>query len=181
MSSSDVSHAKLKVVAYAYKPVYRLASLPSSAAHGLLYPGVYFSLSPKPSPYQARAPPHLDVLGRLARSALRQQDNGVLARDLPSGLVLVELLADTRGDTDHDVRLDRSERGHGRRARLRGERADRNVEGRVERGVAVVREFSVVEVSLENNQVRLGEVLEQIGGFRMQVPLAVSSALFDPC
>lgn len=36
--------------------------------------------------------------------------------------------------------------------------------------MAVVGELAVVQVALEDNQVRLGQVKEQIGSLRVQVP-----------
>jgi hypothetical protein len=45
--------------------------------------------------------------------------------------------------------------------------------------VAVVSEFAVVEVTLEDDEVRLGEVLEEIGRLGMEVPLGQVSVRFE--
>lgn len=42
--------------------------------------------------------------------------------------------------------------------------------------MTVVGEFTVVEITLEDDEVRLGQVLEQIGSLRVQVPEGVSGA-----
>lgn len=84
----------------------------------------------------------------------------VFSRDLPSGLLLVKLLTDTRWDTDNDVRLDSSERGDGRCSGLGRKGTDGNGERRVERSVTVVSELSVVKITLENDQVGFRKVLE---------------------
>ena len=84
----------------------------------------------------------------------------VFSGNLPTGFLLVELLADTRWDTDDDIRLDGSQRGHWRSSWLGGKRTDSDGERRVERSVTVVGEFTVVEITLEDDQVGLREVLE---------------------
>ena len=84
----------------------------------------------------------------------------VFSRDLPSGLLLVELLTDTRWDTDNNVRLDGSQRGDRRCSWLGRKRTDSNGERRVEGSVTVVGELSVVEITLKDDQVGLREVLE---------------------
>lgn len=131
--------------------------------------------SPTPSPPVQNCPSpvalRLGVLGLLTGTTRRKEHDGVLARDLPSGFFLVELLPDSSRDAHDDVRLDGSEGADGGRTRFRRERADSNGEGSVERGVAVVSEFAVVEVALEDDEVRLGEVLEEIGRLGMEVPL----------
>lgn len=109
-------------------------------------------------------------------------------RDLPAGLFLVELLSLALRDTADDVGLDGTEREHGGRAGLGGQVADRDRERRCRRDVAVESELwrgtttvsytisarssrsscqrriylAVVQVTLEDDEVRLGEVEEQI-------------------
>ena len=57
-----------------------------------------------------------------------------------------------------------------------GHRADRDVERRAGGGLAVVSQFTVVEVSLEDDQVGLREVEEEIWSFGVQVPVGESGA-----
>lgn len=85
----------------------------------------------------------LRELDRLTRPAVAQKYDGVLAANLPPGLVLVQPGRHVGRDPDHHVRLDRSERQDRRRARLGRHRADGHVERRVRRGVAVVRELTI--------------------------------------
>lgn len=115
----------------------------------------------------------------------------VFTRDLPSWLFLVELLSDTGWNTDDNVRLDGSERSDSGSSWLGSEGSDGGSERSIEGSVTIVSEFSclsayyplklvkrltVVEISLEDDQVGLGQVLEEIGCLRVQVPEGVSSA-----
>ena len=52
-----------------------------------------------------------------------------------------------------------------------GHRADRDVEWRASWGLAVVGQLTVVEVSLEDDQVGFREVEEEIGSFGVEVPV----------
>ena len=53
-----------------------------------------------------------------------------------------------------------------------GHRADRDAERRAGGSLAVIGQFAVVEVSLEEDQVGFREVEEEIGGFGVEVPVA---------
>lgn len=62
---------------------------------------------------------------------------GERTRDLPARLLLIELLGLALRDAANNVRLDRPEREHGRRTGLGREVADRDVERRGRRDVAI--------------------------------------------
>jgi hypothetical protein len=101
----------------------------------------------------------LSKLRLLSRSTIREEDNGlslsaheskqqvqkathVFTRDLPSWLLFVELLSNSRRDTDDNVRLDGSERGDSGCSWLGSKGSDSDGEGSVEGSVTIVSEFS---------------------------------------
>ena len=137
----------------------------------------------------------------LTGSTLGEQDNSVLSRckvigdqprfgsaatiaslethlsgNLPSLLLLVQLLTDAIGNTNDNVRLDGTERDDGGSTRSAGEGSDRLGERSVVRVVTVVPELPVVQVSLEDDQVRGGELNEEIGSLGDQAPEGESGA-----
>ena len=103
----------------------------------------------------------------------------VFATDLPAFLFLVQALRElvaVRAEADHDVALDRAHTADTRRAGSGRHGADRDLEfGRRGRG-AVVRELTVVEVALEDDEIGAREVEEQIGSLVVELPEGVTRA-----
>jgi len=116
---------------------------------------VFHSFVPKPPSCEE----HL-----FAWATLRDEDDGVFTTDLPPRLLLVELL---RGlfalEAHHDVALDRAQRADLGRACRRRHWPDRLLKRRRRRRVAVVSQLAVVQVALEEDEVRAREVEEQVG------------------
>ena len=89
-----------------------------------------------------------------------------LTRDLPSFLGLVELLSLIRRDTYDDITLDGTEGEDRRSTGFRSERTDSHIERSRRRSVTIVSELAVVEISLEDDEIGIGEVKEEIGSWR---------------
>lgn len=110
----------------------------------------------------------------------------IFTANLPPWLLLVKVL---RGlfalQTHNDVALDRAQRADFRRTRRRRHRPDRLLEWCRRRRVAIIRQLTVVQITLEEHEVRAREVEEQIRGLLGQAEEGVARApegvlLVDP-
>lgn len=112
----------------------------------------------------------------------------IFSANLPTRFLLIQPLSDLVAlitKPNDDITLDRSQRTDPRSACGICHRADRDGERRACRSMAVISQFTVVEVSLEDEQIGFREVEEEIGCFGMEVPVSESSTpegmlLVDP-
>ena len=101
----------------------------------------------------------------------------VFSANLPTGFFLIHPLGDLVAlisKPNNDIALDRPQRANPWGARGVRHRADRDVERRASRSMAIVRQFTVVEVSLEDDQVGFREMKEEIWSFGVEVPVGES-------
>lgn len=103
----------------------------------------------------------------------------IFPADLPPRLRLIQLLRNlvpTIPKAYNHIALDCPQTTHlWRPARVR-HRPDGLVERRARGRSAVVRQLTVVQVALENDEVRAREVQEEVGRLRMQLPECIARA-----
>lgn len=118
--------------------------------------------------------PYENLLSGL-RTHLSGDLPGLVSSDSLS-LSLIQCFTDSIGQTTDDVTLDRSQRNDRRGARSASEGSDRLGERSGVRQVTIVSQLSVVQVSLEDDQVRGGEFEEKIRRLSGETPEGESGA-----
>lgn len=110
----------------------------------------------------------------------------VFARDLPSRLLLVQLISDRIArQPNNDITLDSPQTSNTRRSSKFRHRTNRVFERRRRRCSAIVRQLAVVQIALEDDEVAAAQMQEQIRRFSSEVPESVAGApegmlLVDP-
>ena len=100
----------------------------------------------------------------------------VFARNLPSSLLLIQLLSNILRQTANDIRLDGSKTADSRRTGLASHGTDSLSERGCVRNVTIISQLSVVQISLEDDEVRFVEVEEHVRSLRVQIPEGVTGA-----
>lgn len=109
----------------------------------------------------------------------KQGTTHIFSANLPTRFLLLQLLrhlVTLLAEPDDDITLDRSQRTDSRGARGVCHRTDRDRERRAGGSLAIVSQFTMIEVSLKDEQVGFREVEEEIGCFRVEVPVGEPGA-----
>lgn len=103
----------------------------------------------------------------------------VFPTDLPARLRLVKALRcliSVRTKTNHNVALDGPQASDHRGTSRARHRPDSDLERSTCRSGAIVCQLSVVQVTLEEDEIRSRQMKEQIGGLRVKIPEGVPCA-----
>jgi hypothetical protein len=101
----------------------------------------------------------------------------IFAADFPSRLLFIQSLRNfiaAISQSYNDITLDSPQTANFRSSRGTCHWSDGNIEGRARRRRTVVREFTVVEISFENDEVGARKMEEKVRRFCMQLPEGVA-------
>jgi len=114
----------------------------------------------------------------LSRTPFRQEHDSIFPADLPAFLFFVQSLSNLISSVtqaNNDVALNGPQAAYLWRSSGACHWTNGHVEGRASRRRAVIRELAVIKVSFENDEIRTGEMQEEIRRFGMELPEGVAS------